>query len=52
MTEPWMTPEWAMQQAERMEADARRMRELAESLSNPGLLPDEREAIFEEALFS
>lgn len=41
MNEEWMTAEWATQEAERMEADARRMRDLAERLRNPGLLPDE-----------
>lgn len=38
-----MTRDWALAQAERMEADARRLRDLAERLDNPGLLPDEVE---------
>lgn len=44
MTEVWVTAEWARTQAERLEADARRLRELADRLDNPGLLPDERAA--------
>lgn len=47
-TQDWMTAEWAVRQAQRMERDAARLRELAESLSNPGLLPDEREAVIDE----
>lgn len=48
MNEEWVTPEWAIRQAERMEADALRMRELAERLSNRGLLLDERDAEIED----
>lgn len=37
----YLTPEKALRYAERMEADARRLREYAQRERNPGLLPDE-----------